>query len=45
MTAIDRFLRPVTYQGFPDDLLPDALAEANPEGLWRLIDGQLTSPE
>jgi NADP-dependent aldehyde dehydrogenase len=45
MTAIDRFLRPVTYQGFPDALLPDALAEANPDGLWRLIDGQLTSPE
>jgi NADP-dependent aldehyde dehydrogenase len=45
MTAIHRFLRPVTYQGFPDDLLPHALAEANPEGLWRLIDGQLTSPE
>jgi hypothetical protein len=44
MTAI-RFLRPVTYQGFPDALLPDALAEANPEELWRLIDGQLTSPE
>ncbi|MET9128132.1 aldehyde dehydrogenase (NADP(+)) [Streptomyces sp. NPDC004528] len=44
MTAIDRFLRPVTYQGFPDTLLPDALAEANPDRLWRLIDGQPTSP-
>ncbi|MEU7631509.1 aldehyde dehydrogenase (NADP(+)) [Nocardia sp. NPDC049220] len=29
MTAIDRFLRPVTYQNFPDALLPDALATAN----------------
>ncbi|MFE4371297.1 hypothetical protein ACFRMN_24245 [Streptomyces sp. NPDC056835] len=42
MTAIDRFLRPVTYQGFPDDLLPDALAGANTDGLWRLVDGELT---
>jgi NADP-dependent aldehyde dehydrogenase len=42
MTAIDRFLRPVCYQGFPDDLLPDALKEENPLALWRLVDGELT---
>ncbi len=30
MSSIDRFLRPVTYQGFPDALLPDALATRNP---------------
>ncbi|MGV9702724.1 aldehyde dehydrogenase (NADP(+)) [Streptomyces sp. NPDC003483] len=42
MTSIDRFLRPVTYQGFPDALLPDALAADNPLGLWRLVDGSLT---
>ena len=40
MTAIDRFLRPITYQGFPDALLPDALKQANPLGLPRLLDGQ-----
>ncbi|MGW3634685.1 aldehyde dehydrogenase family protein [Streptomyces sp. NPDC005122] len=45
MTAIDRFLRPVTYQGFPEALLPDALAADNPDGLWRLVDGHLTGPE
>ncbi|MFF4752209.1 aldehyde dehydrogenase (NADP(+)) [Streptomyces sp. NPDC002514] len=42
MTAIERFLRPVTYQNFPDDLLPEPLREANPLHLWRLVDGELT---
>ncbi|MCZ2896862.1 aldehyde dehydrogenase (NADP(+)) [Burkholderia thailandensis] len=39
--AIERFLRPVCYQDLPAALLPDALADANPLGLWRLRDGQL----
>ncbi|HYQ54672.1 MAG TPA: aldehyde dehydrogenase (NADP(+)) [Pseudomonas sp.] len=38
--AIDRFLRPVCYQNYPDALLPDALKAANPLGLLRLVDGQ-----
>ncbi|KAF1310702.1 aldehyde dehydrogenase (NADP(+)) [Pseudomonas sp. SG-MS2] len=38
--AIDRFLRPVCYQDYPDALLPDALKNANPLGLQRLVDGQ-----
>ncbi|MDT0444764.1 aldehyde dehydrogenase (NADP(+)) [Streptomyces johnsoniae] len=38
--AISRFLRPVAYQGFPEHLLPDALKEANPESLPRLVDGK-----
>lgn len=37
--AIDRFLRPICYQNYPDALLPDALKNANPLGLLRLIDG------
>jgi NADP-dependent aldehyde dehydrogenase len=41
-TAIDRFLRPVCYQDLPDALLPDALREGNPLGLWRLRDGELS---
>ncbi len=41
MTSIERFLRPVCYQGFPDALLPEALRENNPSGVPRLIDGQL----
>ncbi|KVN21342.1 2,5-dioxovalerate dehydrogenase [Burkholderia stagnalis] len=39
-TAIERFLRPVCYQDFPDDLLPEGLQEANPLGVPRLRDGQ-----
>ena len=38
-SAIDRFLRPVCYQDLPDALLPEALQQANPLGLWRLTDG------
>ncbi|WP_085695089.1 MULTISPECIES: aldehyde dehydrogenase (NADP(+)) [unclassified Pseudomonas] len=38
--AIQRFLRPVCYQDFPDALLPQALRQANPLGLRRLLDGQ-----
>lgn len=40
MTSIERFLRPVAYQGFPDALLPEALRDSNPLKLPRLIDGQ-----
>jgi len=38
--AIERFLRPVSYQDFPDPVLPPELQEANPLGLTRLIDGK-----
>ncbi|MDR6610193.1 aldehyde dehydrogenase (NADP(+)) [Pseudomonas synxantha] len=39
MTSIERFLRPVAYQGFPDALLPEPLRDGNPLGLPRLVDG------
>ena len=39
--AIERFARPVCYQNFPDTALPDELKEANPLGVWRLVDGKL----
>jgi NADP-dependent aldehyde dehydrogenase len=42
MAAIERFLRPVTYQNFPDALLPEALKDDNALGLWRLVDGEPT---
>ncbi|MGW7616043.1 aldehyde dehydrogenase (NADP(+)) [Streptomyces antimycoticus] len=42
MGAIERFVRPVTYQNFPDELMPQPLREANPLHLWRLVDGELT---
>lgn len=37
--AIERFLRPVAYQNIPDELLPEALRDANPWQLPRLVDG------
>lgn len=42
MSAIERFLRPVTYQNFPEGLLPEALKNDNALGLWRLVDGEPT---
>src|SRR5215212_9251230 len=39
--AIDRFLRPVTYQDAPDEVLPPALREDNPWRLPRRVDGVL----
>ena len=40
--SIYRFVRPVCYQDFPQAALPDELKDANPLGIMRLIDGQLT---
>lgn len=40
--AIDRFLRPVCYQGYPQKLLPEVLKDENPLGIWRLVNGELT---
>jgi NADP-dependent aldehyde dehydrogenase len=41
--AIDRFLRPVCYQNYPDALLPEALRNGNPLGLKRLVNGEWSS--
>jgi 2,5-dioxopentanoate dehydrogenase len=40
--AIFRFARPVCFQDFPDAALPRELQDANPLGIWRMIDGELT---
>ena len=40
--AIFRFTRPVCYQGFPDEALPEELKNANPLGIWRMVDSQMT---
>ncbi len=42
--AVERFLRPVSYQSVPDDLLPPPLQEANPWGVPRRVDGVLQIP-
>lgn len=42
--AIERFLRPVCYQGYPDSLLPPAVQQANPLRLRRLVNGVWQEP-
>ncbi|UFN47620.1 aldehyde dehydrogenase (NADP(+)) [Roseomonas sp. OT10] len=39
--AIQRFLRPVCYQDFPEGLLPEAIRDGNPLKLWRRVDGKM----
>jgi 2,5-dioxopentanoate dehydrogenase len=36
--AIMRFLRPVSYQNFPQSILPEELIDENPEKMIRLVD-------
>ena len=43
--AIKRFARPVTYQNFPNHLLPDELKDANPLDIYRTINNKLTKDE
>lgn len=40
--GIKRWARPLSYQSWPDHLLPDALKNGNPLGLWRTINNTLT---
>ncbi|OTG65675.1 aldehyde dehydrogenase (NADP(+)) [Acinetobacter sp. ANC 4470] len=40
--AIERYLRPVCYQNYPQSLLPEALRDENPLNLLRLINGEMT---
>ena len=42
--AIRRFLRPVCYQDFPAELLPEALRDSALPGLPHLIDGAAVLP-
>jgi 2,5-dioxopentanoate dehydrogenase len=40
--ALKRFARPVSYQNFPQAALPPELQDANPKGVWRMVDNELT---
>lgn len=40
--AIYRFTRPVCYQNFPDNLLPDELKQHNPLAISRMVNGKMT---
>ncbi|HEY5265685.1 MAG TPA: hypothetical protein VIJ40_02620 [Acidimicrobiales bacterium] len=37
--GIERWLRPIAYQSVPEELLPEALRDANPLGLPQRVDG------
>lgn len=39
--AIHRWARPVCFQGFPSDALPEELRDGNPRGIWRMIEGKV----
>jgi alpha-ketoglutaric semialdehyde dehydrogenase len=43
--AIQRFARPVCYQGLPHELLPEELQNANVRKIWRLVNGTLTKDD
>ena len=43
MTAVRRFLRPVAFQNAPQAVLPPELRDGNPLGIWRRVDGELTT--
>lgn len=39
--AIKRFVRPVSWQNWSNDLLPDELKNGNPLKIWRLVDNKM----
>lgn len=41
--ALLRFVRPVSFQNAPQELLPPALRDSNPLGIVRLVNGQPTA--
>lgn len=40
--AIERFVRPICYQDFPQQALPVELRDRNERGIWRMVDGEMT---
>ena len=41
--AIKRFARPVSFQDWPQALLPDELKNGNPLKVWRLVNNEMTN--
>jgi len=41
--AIERFVRPICFQGFPQEALPAELQDSNPRKIWRLVDSKWTT--
>jgi 2,5-dioxopentanoate dehydrogenase len=44
VTAIYRFVRPVSYQNWPTALLPMALQSPQADSCWRVVDGKRCPP-
>ena len=42
-SAIKRWVRPVSFQSWPEELLPPSLQNNNPLGIMRLVDGEHSS--
>ena len=42
-SAIRRWVRPVSYQDWPQELLPDALKDKNPLGILRMVNGSYSN--
>ena len=40
--SIKRWVRPFSYQNWPNELLPDELKNENPLDLFRVVNGSLT---
>lgn len=40
--GIKRFARPLAFQNWADELLPDELKNANPLGIWRTVNNEVT---
>src|SRR5690606_25520172 len=45
VTAIRRFLRPVSYQGLPQEFLPEALRDRNELRITRRVNGSLSTAD
>jgi 2,5-dioxopentanoate dehydrogenase len=41
--AIKRFARPLCYQNWSNDILPDELKNENPLSIWRMVNNKLTN--
>jgi len=41
--GIKRWVRPLSFQNWEDHLLPDALKNTNPLGIWRMVNDQLSN--
>lgn len=42
LTSTRRFMRPVCWQSAPEAVLPAALRDGNPTGIWRRVEGRMT---